>query len=308
MLSRAAVALLWLLHFLPLTLLAPLGRGLGALLFRFAKKRRHIVRVNLALCFPELDAAAREALARRHFAVLGRSMLERSLFWWASRERLNRIVKVTGDGRVRALQAAGRPVMLLAPHFVGLDSGGVAVTMRFDIVSIYAEQSDPVFDRLLLAGRSRFGDQQLLSRADGPRATVKAMKAGRPFYYLPDMDFRTKDAIFAPFFGVPAWTITGLSRLSRLAGAAVVPCVTRMLPGGEGYRVEFGEPWEDFPSEDAEADTRRMNAWLEAVVRTMPEQYYWVHRRFKTRPDGETRPYRNKDPESLAAGRRSASI
>ena len=308
MLSRAAVALLWLLHFLPLTLLAPLGRGLGALLFRFAKKRRHIVRVNLALCFPELDAAAREALARRHFAVLGRSMLERSLFWWASRERLNRIVKVTGDGRVRALQAAGRPVMLLAPHFVGLDAGGVAVTMRFDIVNIYAEQSDPVFDRLLLAGRSRFGDQQLLSRADGPRATVKAMKAGRPFYYLPDMDFRTKDAIFAPFFGVPAWTITGLSRLSRLAGAAVVPCVTRMLPGGEGYRVEFGEPWEDFPSEDAEADTRRMNAWLEAVVRTMPEQYYWVHRRFKTRPDGETRPYRNKDPESLAAGRRSASI
>ena len=308
MLSRAAVALLWLLHFLPLTLLAPLGRGLGALLFRFAKKRRHIVRVNLALCFPELDAAAREALARRHFAVLGRSMLERSLFWWASRERLNRIVKVTGDGRVRALQAAGRPVMLLAPHFVGLDAGGVAVTMRFDIVSIYAEQSDPVFDRLLLAGRSRFGAQQLLSRADGPRATVKAMKAGRPFYYLPDMDFRTKDAIFAPFFGVPAWTITGLSRLSRLAGAAVVPCVTRMLPGGEGYRVEFGEPWEDFPSEDAEADTRRMNAWLEAVVRTMPEQYYWVHRRFKTRPDGETRPYRNKDPESLAAGRRSASI
>ena len=308
MLSRAAVALLWLLHFLPLTLLAPLGRGLGALLFRFAKKRRHIVRVNLALCFPELDAAARDLLARRHFAVLGRSMLERSLFWWASRERLNRIVKVTGDGRVRALQAAGRPVMLLAPHFVGLDAGGVAVTMRFDIVSIYAEQSDPVFDRLLLAGRSRFGDQQLLSRADGPRATVKAMKAGRPFYYLPDMDFRTKDAIFAPFFGVPAWTITGLSRLSRLAGAAVVPCVTRMLPGGEGYRVEFGEPWEDFPSEDAEADTRRMNAWLEAVVRTMPEQYYWVHRRFKTRPDGETRPYRNKDPESLAAGRRSASI
>ena len=234
-------------------------------------------------------------------------MLERSLFWWASRDRLNRIVQVVGDDRVRALQAAGRPVMLLAPHFVGLDAGGVAVTMRFDIVSIYAEQSDPVFDRLLLAGRSRFGDQQLFSRADGPRATVKAMKAGRPFYYLPDMDFRTKDAIFAPFFGVPAWTITGLSRLSRLAGAVVVPCVTRMLPGSAGYRVEFGEPWEDFPTEDAEADTRRMNAWLEAVVRTMPEQYYWVHRRFKTRPEGEARPYRSKDPESLAAGRRAAS-
>ncbi|HEX5802386.1 MAG TPA: lipid A biosynthesis acyltransferase [Azospira sp.] len=305
--SRAAVALLWLLHFLPLPLLAAVGRALGALLFRFAKKRRHIVRVNLALCFPELDAAAREDLARRHFRVLGRSMLERSLFWWAPRERLLRLIQVSGEDKVRALQAAGKPVLLLAPHFVGLDAGGVAVTMRFDIVSIYAEQSNPVFDRLLLAGRSRFGDQQLLSRADGPRATVKAMKSGRPFYYLPDMDFRTKDAIFAPFFGVPAWTITGLSRLSRLAGAAVVPCVTRMLPGGAGYHVEFGDAWEDFPTDDAAADTRRMNAWLETVVRTMPEQYYWVHRRFKTRPAGETRPYRVADPESLIPGRNAPS-
>ncbi|MBW7901192.1 MAG: lipid A biosynthesis acyltransferase [Rhodocyclaceae bacterium] len=306
MLSRAAVALLWLLHFLPLALLAPLGRGLGALLFRFARKRRHVVRVNLALCFPELSRAARENLARRHFAALGRSLLERSLFWWASRARLERLIQVAGEEKVRTLLAEGRPVLLLAPHFVGLDAGGVAVTMRFDIVSIYAEQSDPVFDRLLLAGRSRFGDQLLLARADGPRATVKAMKSGRPFYYLPDMNFRTKDAVFAPFFGMPAWTITGLSRLSRLAGAAVVPCVTRLLPGSEGYRVEFGEPWTDFPTGDAEADTRRMNAWLESAVRTMPEQYYWVHRRFKTRPAGESSPYRVRDPESLAAGRPAA--
>lgn len=304
--SRVAIALLWLLHFLPLSLLAPLGRGLGALLFRLAKKRRHVVRVNLALCFPELARAEREALARRHFAALGRSLLERSLFWWASRARLERLIQVSGEEKVRALLAEGRPVLLLAPHFVGLDAGGVAVTMRFDIVSIYAEQSDPVFNRQLLAGRSRFGDQQLLARADGPRATVKAMKAGRPFYYLPDMNFRTRDAIFAPFFGVPAWTITGLSRLSRLAGAAVVPCVTRMLPGSAGYRVEFGEPWADFPTGDADADTRRMNLWLEAVVRTMPEQYYWVHQRFKTQPAGSPRPYRVRDPESLVAGRPAA--
>lgn len=307
MLSRLAVALLWLLHFLPLSLLAPIGRGLGSLLFHFARKRRHIVRINLALCFPELDAAAREKLARRHFAVLGRSMLERSLFWWASRERLDALIEVTGEEKLRSLLAGGRPVILLAPHFVGLDAGGVAVTMRFDIVSIYARQSNPVFDRLLLAGRSRFGNQQLLSRADGPRATVKAMKSGRPFYYLPDMDFRRKsDGVFAPFFGVPAWTITGLSRLARLAGAAVVPCVTRMLPGGAGYRVELGDPWEHFPGDDVEADTRRMNQWIESVVRTMPEQYYWVHRRFKTQPEGYERPYRVRDPEALAAARRTA--
>ena len=156
----------------------------------------------------------------------------------------------------------------------------------FDCVSIYAEQSNPLFDELLLGGRNRFGKQQLLSRRDGPRASVKAMKAGRPFYYLPDMDFRTKDAIFVPFFGVAASTITGLSRLSRLAGATVVPCVTRILPGGEGYLVEFGDAWDNFPTEDVEADTRRMNEWIECAVRTMPEQYYLslIHISEPTRP------------------------
>jgi len=148
-----------------------------------------------------------------------------------------------------------------------------------------------VLDRWLYHGRSRFGDQLLLSRQEGVRGTVKAMKSGRPFYYLPDMDYGRRDAIFVPFFGVQAATITGLSRLARVAGAAVLPCVTRMLPGGQGYVVEIGEAWGDFPTVDVEADTRRMNAWIESMVRTMPEQYYWVHRRFKTRPEGEPKLY-----------------
>ena len=146
-------------------------------------------------------------------------------------------------------------------------------------------------DRWLHHGRSRFNDQLLLSRHDGVRATVKAMKAGRPLYYLPDLDYGRKESIFVPFFGVPAATITGLPRLARLANAAVVPCVVRMRPGGEGYVLELGEAWADYPSDDVEADTLRMNAWLEGVIRTMPEQYYWVHRRFKTRPEGEPRIY-----------------
>lgn len=289
--SHLGVAVLWLLHWLPLSALAPLGEAFGGLLYRVARRRRHIVDTNLRLCFPELDDTARHALARRHFQALGRSLLERSLLWWAPRSRIERLVRFDGDGRVRELLAAGRPVILLAPHFVGLDMGGTRVTMAFDIVSIYARQKNPVFDRWLLHGRSRFGNQLLLAREDGVRATVKAMKAGRPFYYLPDMDYRRKDSIFVPFFGVPAATITGLSRLARLADAAVVPCVTRMLPGGQGYRVEFGEPWADFPTADVEADTARMNRWVETVIRGMPEQYYWVHRRFKTRPAGEPRPY-----------------
>ncbi|MDS4013723.1 MAG: lipid A biosynthesis acyltransferase [Candidatus Accumulibacter sp.] len=289
--SRLLVAVLWLLHFLPLALLARLGHVLGVALFALAGRRRHIVLVNLRLCFPELSSEQRERLARAHFKVLGRSLLERSLLWWASRERLARLTQVDGAERIGELRAAGRPVLMLTPHFVGLDAGGIGIAMRYDCASIYAAQSDPVFDRLLYRGRRRFGDQLLLSRQDSVRASIKAMKAGRPLYYLPDMDFGARDSIFVPFFGVPAATIPGLARLARLADAAVVPVVTRILPGGQGYVVTVGEPWTDFPSDDVVADTRRMNAWIEDAVRTMPEQYYWVHRRFKTRPAGEARPY-----------------
>jgi KDO2-lipid IV(A) lauroyltransferase len=290
--TRLAIGLFWLLHWLPLAILAPLGQTLGLLLWLLAVPRRRVVNVNLRLCFPELDAAARARLARGHFMMLGRSLLERGLLWWANRERLEKLIRIKGIDRVRAFQQSATPVILLAPHFVGLDMGGTRVTMCFDIVSIYARQKkNPLLERWLYHGRSRFGDQLLLSRQDGARATVKAMKAGRPFYYLPDMDYGRRDAIFVPFFGVQAATITGLSRLARLAGAKVLPCVTRMLPGGAGYEVDIGEPWADFPTADAEADTRRMNAWLEDVVRAMPEQYYWVHRRFKTRPEGEEKIY-----------------
>jgi KDO2-lipid IV(A) lauroyltransferase len=286
-LSHGAIALFWLLHFLPLALLTPLGVGLGAVLYRVGGRRRRIAQTNLALCFPELDDAAREALARAHFAVLGRSILERSLLWWSSPHRLRRLIRVVGAEKIAELRDAGRPVILLAPHFVGLDAGGIGIAMRFDSLSMYSAQKNPVFDRLLLRGRKRFGDQLLLSRQDGVRSSIKAMRAGRPFYYLPDMDFGRRDAVFVPFFGVEAATITGLSRLARAAGAAVLPCLTRVLPGSGGYLVEVGEPWDDFPTEDVSADSARMNAFIEAAVRAMPEQYYWVHRRFKTRPEGE---------------------
>ena len=291
MLSRLAVGLLWLLHWLPLPVLSRCGNALGSLSFHLGRRRRHIVLVNLRLCFPELSEAQRQQLARAHFRVLGRSMLERSLLWWASTERLSRLITVVGDDQLRTLVEAGRPVLMLTPHFVGLDAGGAAIAMRFDCASIYAVQSNRVFDRLLLRGRQRFGDQLLLSRQEPVRSSVRAMKAGRPLYYLPDMDFGRRDSIFVPFFGVQTATVPGLSRLARLAGATVVPCLTRILPDAAGYLVMVGEPWQDFPSRDVEADTARMNAWIEEAIRSMPEQYYWVHRRFKTRPEGESRPY-----------------
>ena len=288
--SRLLVGVFWLLHWLPFRGLVRVGDVLGRLLMALARRRRHIAATNLRLCFPNLDETARGRLLRAHFQALGRSFVDRGVLWWAPRERLERFIRVEGLEHVEALRAQGVPVILLAPHFVGLDAGGVAMAMRLDCVSIYARQKNAVFDRLILRGRKRFGDQVLLSRSDGVRPSLKALKSGRPFYYLPDMNFRTPDAIFVPFFGVPALTTTGLPRLARVARAAVVNCVTRMRPEG-GYVLEIGPPWEAYPGEDADADTARMNREIERLVRTMPEQYYWVHRRFKSVPPGEPARY-----------------
>ncbi len=291
MMTRLGVALFWLLHWLPLPVLARVGEALGLLIYVFALPRRRVAATNLRLCFPEMDAHARNRLLRRHFRMLGRSLLERGLSWWASEARLRRLIRLTGLERVTAAKAEGQAVILLAPHFVGLDIAGTRLAMEGDFVSMYAHQKNKVLDRWLYHGRSRFNDQMLLSRQDGVRSTVKAMRAGRPFFYLPDMDYGRKDAIFVPFFGVPAATITGLSRLARLAGAVVMPCTAHVRRDGSGYDVEIGEAWADFPTADVEADTLRMNRWLEGAVKSMPEQYYWVHRRFKTRPPGEPKLY-----------------
>lgn len=288
--SRFAILVLWLLHWLPLPLLAPLGRGLGHMLRLLVRNRSHIVATNLRLCFPHKSEAERKALAKEHFALLGRSLLERGLLWWASEQRLRRLLKLEGIEHIVAAdqRKSTQPVILLVPHFLGLDAGGTTVAMHIDAVSIYSRQKNAAVDALLKHGRQRFGDQQLLARDEGIRATVKALREGRPFYYLPDMDYGPRDAVFVPFFGVPAATITGMPRLARLTGARVHALIVEMLPGGEGYVTRIGPAWQDFPSDDVEADTRRMNVFIEHEIERIPAQYYWVHKRFKTRPEGET--------------------
>jgi KDO2-lipid IV(A) lauroyltransferase len=285
------VALLWSLHWLPLPALAALGSGLGSALYYVVPMRRKVALTNLALCFPQLGEGEREKMARAHFRLLGRSLLERGLLWWGSETRIRKLVRFEGAERLRGLLDSGRAVILLTPHFVGLDAGGTRLSMDFDVVNIYARQRNPVIDRLVYRGRTRFGDQLLLARGDSIRASVKAMKSGRPFYYMPDMNQRKGSATFAPFFGVPAATVSGLSRFARMADAVVLTCVTRMLPGGQGYVLSLGEPWADFPGEDVDADVLRMNRVVEELVLTMPEQYYWVHKRFKTRPPGVPKRY-----------------
>ena len=283
--SRCVFALMWLVHWLPLGLLAGLGNVVGGAAFWLIPERRRVTRINLAKCFPHMDADARERLARAHFRAFMRSFMEHALLWWAPRERIERLVRIEGIEHLHAL--SGRPVILVAPHFVGLDAAYTRLGCEIPVAGLYARQKNPAYDALLLRGRTRFGISRAIPRQAGIRVVLAAIRAGQPFYYAPDLDFGGRDAVFVPFFGVPAATITGVSRLAKLTGACVLFCVTRMLPGGQGYVVSVLPALEDFPSADVKADTRRINRLIEAQVLTMPEQYYWVHKRFKTRPAGE---------------------
>ena len=282
-LTRALLRALGLFSRLPLAVITQAGNAVGLLAYYLAARRRRIARTNLTLCMPHLSKAAREKIVRQHFCFYGRSFFERFIIWDASKERIEKLVHIEGLEHLQ--QSLGKPIIILAPHFLGLDAGGVRVSIEQQVVSMYANQSNPVLNEATLAGRTRFNDCVLLSRQDGLLPAVRLIKGGMPLYFLPDMDLGPRDAVFADFFGVPAATVTSVSRLAKLTGALVIPCVTHMH--GKGYTVRFYPPWADYPVGDAQAAARYMNQFIEQRVQEMPAQYLWTHKRFKTRPPGE---------------------
>ena len=291
MVSRLFLALLWLTHWLPLPLLAVIGRAVGRGLHVFATSRRLVALRNVELCFPEETLQQRQALVREHFQWLGRSIIERGLLWYAPVERLKRLIHV--EGNVTLAEHSTQPVMWLVPHFMALDVAGAATQLfqKQQVGSIYQAQSDAVMDAAMRAGRLRFNQGEVFARSDSAKPLIRAIKRGDAFFNLPDMDFGARDAAFVPFFGVPAATLLAPSRMARALGMVVQPVVAEILPGGRGYRVRFLEPWTDFPTADAMADTAAMNRWIETEIRANPAQYLWVHKRFKTRPEGEASLY-----------------
>ena len=284
--ARLLLALLWVLHWLPLAVQAWLGRGLGRLLYATAGTRRRIALRNVELCLPEQTRAQRELLVRGNFLWLGRSILERGLLWYASPARLKRLIHVEGD--VQLAERSDQPVMWLVPHFMALDVAGVSVLLfqKRKGISIYQAQSNAVMDAAIRRGRLRLGNAEIFPRDNSAKALLRAIRRGDAFFNLPDMDFGERDAAFVPFFGVPTATLLAPSRLARALGMIVQPVVAETLPGGQGYRVRFLAPWTSFPSDDALADTAAMNRWIETEIRANPAQYLWVHKRFKTRPPG----------------------
>jgi len=285
--SRFLLGTLWLLHWLPLPVLAALGGAVGRLLHALAGSRRRIAQRNVELCFPDMSQEDRHALVREHFQWLGRSILERGVLWFAPHARLKRLIRVEGD--VSLAERSDRPVMWLVPHFMGLDVAGAATQLfqKQQVASIYQEQSDAVMDAAIRRGRLRFNQGEVFPRSDSAKPLIRAIRKGWAFFNLPDMDFGARDAAFVPFFGVPASTLLAPSRMARALDMVVQPVLAEMLPGGQGYRVRFLDAWTDFPTDDPLADTAAMNRWIESEIRRNPAQYLWVHKRFKTRPPGE---------------------
>ncbi|MDE2175468.1 MAG: lipid A biosynthesis acyltransferase [Betaproteobacteria bacterium] len=292
--ARLSIGVVWLLHLLPYPVLAALGTAVGWLLWPLARSRRRITLRNLQLCFPDWTAAQQHAVARQHFVFVARAFLERGVLWYASPKRLQRLLHL--EGPVEEALDGSRNTLLLGFHFEGLDAGWTALSLVAPrpVSGMYTPQKNKVLDDWVVARRSRFHTAAIVSRHDGAAGMLRQLKAGVPFYTLPDMDFGLRSSRFIDFFGVPAATLDVAPRLAASADARVYAVVTRILPGARGYAITVHPAWADFPALDArgkpadiDADLRRMNRFIEEQVRTMPAQYHWVHKRFKNRPEGE---------------------
>ncbi len=283
--SWLAVGFVYALGRLPFPLVWALGSLLGSISRWFAGSRRAVARRNLELCLPDLADAERERILRAHFRWLGVAALSQGIGWGISKARLARIVRIRNRDTIDDCIAEHRPVIVLVPHFVGLELGGAAFTgLVHSGVYMYQKIRDPVVDRQVKRARQQFGSVSI-ERQDDLRGLLREIKKGTPFFYLPDQDAGRR-GVFAQFCGVEASTVPMLGRFAATTGAVVIPTFARFLPWGRGLELIFDPPLDPFPSGDPRLDATRMNQVIEVRIHSMPEQYFWVHRRFKTRPPG----------------------
>ena len=281
--TRAGIAFMKALAWLPLPAVRALGTVLGWVLYGLIGARRRVVHANFAVCFPALSKAERSKLAIETFVRFSQAWLDRAWLWHAPEAWVRQRVRLTGA--TQELAGTG-PTVIFLPHFIGLDAAwaATALAMPRPSTTIYTDQSNKLVDQWILQGRQRFGHLRLFGRIEGVKPIVAALREGQPLYLLPDMDFGPDESVFVPFYGVTTATVPSLSRFARLGRAKVVPLLPRLTR--DGYEVQVLPAWTDFPSGDPVADTALMNARLQDYIATMPAQYYWVHKRFKTRPEG----------------------
>jgi len=288
--AKLAIGLLKLFALLPYGLIARLGDGLGWLLYQIPSRRKRIVHINLKLCFPEWSDERREDVAQKHFRHAIRSYLERSVQWFGSAKKLEKLIQL--DSAIDLTDPNLPPTLFLGFHFVGIEAGSIFLnySLKRRCGSLYQPMSNPELEEVAKAARARFG-ADMASRADSARIVLRWLRERKPVMLGADMDYGARNSTFVPFFGVPTCTLTAVGRLAKVGHAQVVPFIGEVLPNYKGYRLKVFKPWENYPTGDDDADARRMNAFLEEQIPLMPEQYYWVHKRFKTRPPGDPSVY-----------------
>lgn len=288
------LALLWLVVQLPYRVLLVLGHVLGRLLYRFAGSRRRIAARNLELCFAQLSAAERERLLQDNFASTGIAFFEMAASWWWPKARLARLAHIKGLEHLQQAQAQGQGVILMAMHFTTLEIGAALLGQVHTIDGMYREHKNPLFDYVQRRGRERHNLEATTIEREDVRAMLKVLRAGRAIWYAPDQDYGPKQSLFVPLFGVQAATVTATTKFARLGRARVLPFTQVRLADGRGYRLTIHPPLAEFPGDSEEADCLRINQWVEQAVGACPEQYLWAHRRFKTRPAGESKLYKKR--------------
>lgn len=270
---------------LPWRLKLAIGRGLGLLAWWAVPRRRHIVNTNLRLCFPELSDSQRDKLARDTFKANGIGILETATGWCRNPEHLRHRVTFKGQEHMARLQAEGRGALIIGVHFSTLDLGAALHSLYFRADAVYRPHNNPLFDRFMGRARQNYFDTTL-DRRD-LRGVVRRIRAGHAVWYSPDQDFGRHASVFAPFFGIEAATVKLTAKIARMTGAPVIPLMFHRNPDDRTYTLEYLPPLEEFPSGDEVLDAARVNAFIEGAIRKYPEQYLWLHRRFKTRPEGE---------------------
>ncbi len=279
-----ALGIGWLISQLPYPLQMRVGHWLGILTYLLLKSRRHVVEVNLQLAFPELDEKARAALVKAHFHSAGKGIVETMLCWWGSDAKVKRLAHFEGLKHLQEAIRSGRGILLLSAHFTSLELGVRMSTMHADVTAMYRPPSNPVIDKVMRASRERQVGKDVIPKSN-IRGLIKALRQGQAVWYAPDQSAKNKLSAMVPFFGEPAMTNLATSRLAKMSNAIVLPFFTLRRNDGKGYRVVILPALENFPTDDEIADALRVNQVIEEVVRESPEQYFWLHRRFK-RDDG----------------------
>ena len=276
----------WLVvQVLPYRVQMLLGAGLGILAGKLNKRRRIIASRNIEQCFPELSAAEQQRILRKSLANVGCALFESGIAWFWPRWRLRRLCVLEGIEHLDKAQEQGKGVLLLCFHYTCLDLCAVFLSTCRSVDAFYRPHGNPVYEYLQRRGRERFSAEGLTIPRDDMRTTIRHLKKGRAIIYLPDQDYGRKHSVFVPFFGTPAASLTATSQLVRMTGAAAIPCITCRRVYGR-YHIKVHPPLV-VSGESSEADALLVNQFLEEQLRHHPEQYLWVHRRFKTRPEGE---------------------